>query len=260
MHRLRRRMACRPNERVLEDSSDDSDSSDDIFVPLDESDSSVCSSNADSSSSSSSSSTEDENELNAWRARSNICSDSSTSSDETIVNDDIDSEDDDDDSDESEAPRSIKATRRALYHNNRFQSGLLPLMPPPSPPSERSTVETEDEGPLSPWNDKCKAKQKIITAMKNKESPIHNMLDDMEKLRQNYAPRYKLSKFKGYMKTIMKNYNEKKGPFKDEVEPWATRKKVKSKGYALLFTLLMNKETTGIDEVRYDVITNQPKK
>ena len=244
--------------------SSSQDSSDDDFEP--DSSSSTSSSSISSSRESESESESEEDgigndnqpttQTSCWvqhRAALYMQHKADCSSDESSANDgEVDSEDDDND-EAHLVPRSVSLTQNALRRHVQFKSSLQVF--PPSPLSNKTDVggdqaKTDEAGPLSPWNDKCKSKQKIITALKDKESPIHKILDKINDIHRLYAPRYQLNRFKGYMKTIMKNYNQKKGPFKSEMEPWATRKKIKSQGYALLFTLLMNKETTGIDEVR----------
>ena len=122
------------------------------------------------------------------------------SSDESSTSDDeVDSEDDHNDMYDVVAPRRARFTRNALRRNVRFKNSVVEL-----PPSPRQTdvvegdqeAETDDAGPLSPWNDKCKSKQKIITALKDKESPIHQILDNINEIHRLYAPRYQLRRFK----------------------------------------------------------------
>ncbi len=107
----------------------------------------------------------------------------------------------------------------------------------------------EDEGPLEKWGDKCKAKQRIITELKDKQSDIHLFIPDdptdfkhinYKEIHQCYASRYELSRFKGYMTTILNNYKSGARQFKDDdIEPWTSRSK-RSKGWHLLYGLLMN--------------------
>lgn len=195
----------------------------------------------------------------AWKARwqsdSDSCSSSSSSSSEDSS--DLESEDEDYD-DEDVMHRSVNTTRRLLHQNIQFTVGGRLMSTPPSSPettprNNNTTAEQidhdDDDTPLPKWNDANEHKQIIIEDLKDSESHIHTIIDDMKEVHKKYGSRYQFSKFKGYMKTIMKNYDQKKGPFKDAIEPFYNRKKVKSQGYALLFTLLMNRETTGVDKM-----------
>jgi len=53
----------------------------------------------------------------------------------------------------------------------------------------------------------------------------------MKAIHMQYDSRYQFSKFKGYMKTIMKNNDKKKG-IQDAIEPFYNRKRIKSPAYA----------------------------
>lgn len=204
-----------------------------------------------------------------WRARlqsdSDSCSSSSSSSSEDSSSSE-ESEDEDYD-DENVMHRTVSATRRLLHQNIRFTAGSRLMSTPPSSPettprnnnttAERIDHDDDDDDaslPLPKWDDANKYKQKIIEDLKDSESHIHTIIEDMKAIHMKYGSRYQFSKFKGYMKTIMKNYDKKKGPFKDAIEPFYNRKKIKSPAYALLFTLLINKETTGVDKVSSSVL------
>ena len=56
-----------------------------------------------------------------------------------------------------------------------------------------------------------------------------------------YASRYDLKKFKGYMQTILKNYKNGTQQFKEKiaVEAWSSSQNKKSKGWHLLYALLI---------------------
>ena len=81
-----------------------------------------------------------------------------------------------------------------------------------------SSNGAEQNRPLSPWK-KSRSRNRIIEDLKDVQSSIHrNVVDwekeeNIDKLWKEYAPQYQRSRFKQYMKTIMKNYAERKGPF-----------------------------------------------
>ena len=76
--------------------------------------------------------------------------------------------------------------------------------------------------------------------------PLEFKLVDFAEIHRRYARRYELKKFKGYMKTILKNYKNQTQQFekKDERVPWTSRDKGKSKGWQLLYDLLMDKRSS----------------
>ena len=117
------------------------------------------------------------------------------------------------------------------------------------------TVETDqsngnnNNGPPSPWRN-SKAKQHIITELKDDVSDIHLLIGDYDdnnfknvnfvKIHQKYADTYKLSQFRENMKRLLRNFRSETGPFKPEtivVEPWYTSVNNVSRGYALLYSL-----------------------
>jgi hypothetical protein len=57
--------------------------------------------------------------------------------------------------------------------------------------------------------------------------PVESKLVNFEEIHRRYAKRYDLGKFKGYMKTILKNYKDGTQEFvkKDDIEPWTSRSK-----------------------------------
>ena len=113
--------------------------------------------------------------------------------------------------------------------------------PDSAPPSlhNADTPASNSNRPLSPWKKSC-TKQRIIEDLKNDSSSIHKLVQDdweenLDVLWQRYAHRYQRNKFKGYMKTIMNNYNAKKGPFNSKshdpcsLVPWeesSSRKRI----------------------------------
>ena len=82
----------------------------------------------------------------------------------------------------------------------------------------KETPDSDDpQWTLPPWTKSCSRKC-IIDDLKNDQSSIHALASvweaNIDELWKQYAPQYQRGKFKGYMTTIMHNYNAKKGPFK----------------------------------------------
>lgn len=76
--------------------------------------------------------------------------------------------------------------------------------------------------------------------------PVEFKLVNFDEIHRRYAKRYELNKFKGYMKTILKNYKSGTQQFqkKVEVEPWSRRNK-KSQGWHLLYDLMIDEKSNG---------------
>ena len=74
--------------------------------------------------------------------------------------------------------------------------------------------------------------------------PVEIKLVNFEAIHAKYAKRYDLKKFKGYMKTILKNYKDETQQFekKNDVEPWSQRNK-KSRGWHLLYDLMIDEKS-----------------
>lgn len=126
------------------------------------------------------------------------------------------------------------------------------------PPSNDLPSNDTDNLPPTPWRS-SKAKQRIIVALKDKESDIyfsvgHYTLTNFDKvnfkrINKTYAGgKYKASLFKTNVKLLLKHSLEKTGPFKVEeapaVEPWYTSVSTVSKAYSLLFLLYMDPSKT----------------
>lgn len=117
-----------------------------------------------------------------------------------------------------------------------------------------SSLRSNEDRPLSPWGDKCRSKQKIVEELKREASDIHFFIPDdptdfnnvaFQEIHKRYAPRYQLSRFKGYMKSILKNFKDGTRQFKDDsngIEPWTSRSK-RSEGWHLLYGLLVDNES-----------------
>lgn len=74
--------------------------------------------------------------------------------------------------------------------------------------------------------------------------PVESKLVNFEEIHRRYAKRYDFGKFKGYMKTILKNYKDGTQEFvkKDDIEPWTSRSK-KSRGWHLLYDLMIDRKS-----------------
>ena len=110
-------------------------------------------------------------------------------------------------------------------------------------------VDSSDPTPLTSW-DKSSNRKRIVKDLRDYRSSIHGLVkdwekdDNLKKLWQEYAPEYQLSKFKGYMKTLMQNFNAKKGEFKSR---WYAKTNGRnSDEYELLCTLFMNGDIAGV--------------
>ena len=109
------------------------------------------------------------------------------------------------------------------------------------PPPVLVQEDEERGGALSPWGNKCKAKQNIWRELDNKESSIHLMT--VEQIHQRWAQKYPLTRFKNTfeaMKTQKRVYYQDDG-----IEPWKTSTTT-SRAYDLLFKLFMDREKTKV--------------
>eukprot|EP00984_Skeletonema_dohrnii_P035774 scaffold35949_cov272-Skeletonema_dohrnii-CCMP3373.AAC.1 len=111
-------------------------------------------------------------------------------------------------------------------------------------------------------------KQNIITCLKDPLSDVHLMTK--EQIWRKYASNYDQKKTKNNLEYLLKQYQNKQGPFSsssqgnsytntradgnregeanEEVEPWTTRKK-KSRGWDLLYKLRLYPEKSGISDM-----------
>ena len=118
-----------------------------------------------------------------------------------------------------------------------------------TPTQNIQNCNNNNNGTPSPWRN-SKAKQHIITELKDDVSDIHLLIGDYDdnnfknvnfvKIHQKYADTYKLSQFRENMKRLLRNFRSETGPFKPEtivVEPWYTSVNNVSRGYALLYSL-----------------------
>jgi hypothetical protein len=110
-------------------------------------------------------------------------------------------------------------------------------------------VDSSDPTPLTSW-DKSSSRKRIVKDLLDYRSSIHGLVkdwekkDNLKKLWQEYASEYQLSKFKEYMKTLMKNFNAKKGEFKSR---WYVKTNGRnSDEYELLYTLFMNGDVADV--------------
>jgi hypothetical protein len=111
--------------------------------------------------------------------------------------------------------------------------------PPPQVLVPRDASECGET--LSPWGNKCKAKQNIWRELDDKESSIHLMT--VEQIHQKWASKYPLTRFKvnfEAMKTQKRVYYQD-----DDVEPWKTQSTT-SKSHDLLFKLFMDRDKTKV--------------
>ena len=119
----------------------------------------------------------------------------------------------------------------------------------------------------SPWR-KSKAKQRIIDELKKTDSIIHSI--ELEEVHARFAHQYPMRNFKQNYKRIIGHFTAKTGPFEEnqqenqqnqdeegqvenEVETWWTNRKI-SKGYSLLYSLLMEPNGTGIESMSVEII------
>jgi hypothetical protein len=123
---------------------------------------------------------------------------------------------------------------------------------------DKGTSNDDDSTrPLTPWGDKCRAKQNIISELNNPSSDIHLFLGtpstdfkqtNIKKLHEKYAMRYKLSNFRNNIKLVLTHFEKKSGPFAkkdDVVEPWTSRSK-RSTGWHLLYGLRMDPSSNDV--------------
>ena len=94
---------------------------------------------------------------------------------------------------------------------------------------------------MSPWGNKCKAKQNIWRELDDKESSIHLMT--LEQIHQKWAQKYPSKRFKVNFEAMK---TQKRVYFQDDgVEPWKTLTTT-SKAYDLLFKLFMDRKKTKV--------------
>ncbi len=106
------------------------------------------------------------------------------------------------------------------------------------------------DAPLSPWNNKCKAKLQIWKELDDPLSAIHFM--DVQQIHKKWAHRYPLRRFKvnfNNMKNQKRPGEKKQNQIsqKPKTEPWMDGKKM-SKACALLFKLFMDR-TSGVQNM-----------
>ena len=154
--------------------------------------------------------------------------------------DDVDDGDDEDDNNDNEEEEEEEEAGGDLNDCTRGGDKI-----------NTTTVTFEDDNrPLSPWGDKCRAKQKIISDLKNDASDIHLFVPDpptdfktvnFDTIHKKYASRYKKSNFKNNFKRILTNFANMTGPFKadNETVPWKSRER-RSPGWHLLYGLRMD--------------------
>ena len=104
-------------------------------------------------------------------------------------------------------------------------------------------------GPPSPWGT-GETKKRIVDALKNELSDIHLYTGDITtnscakvnyaRIRQMYAPKHEMKKFRPNFKRLIESKIAMKGPFEmkakasKEIEPWYTSSKNTSLAYTLL--------------------------
>jgi hypothetical protein len=168
-----------------------------------------------------------------------------------------DDESDDDESDASSSDGEEDDEQSCTYVGVAPQS---PVSVPDSPCDNQGDESQEDsDGEPSPWKG-SKAKKRIITELKNDNSTIHSM--EVKEVHRTFASRYVLRLFKATYKRLLEHLKAKTGPFEEakqqeqqdveEEEPtvvkWYTQGKI-SPGYSLLYSLLMESEGTGIENM-----------
>ena len=105
--------------------------------------------------------------------------------------------------------------------------------------------------PPSPWGNKCKAKINIICELKNESSDIHLLPTEgrAKRIYEKYASQYDEKKCINNLKRLLKQYEQREGPFSEKnankhmqnkVEQWYTSAKKVSVGYKLLHELHMD--------------------
>jgi len=127
------------------------------------------------------------------------------------------------------------------------------------PSQNDGVIPPTTDKPLSPWNNKCSAKKRIIQELKNETSSIH--LLGVTGIYEEYAHQYDRKKSMTNLNYLMNQFNKKEGPFSekndkkgeaskgdDYIEPWYERSKP-SKAYTMLYQLYMDKTT----EYTYDM-------
>ena len=103
---------------------------------------------------------------------------------------------------------------------------------------------SEIENTVSPWGNKCKAKQAIWRELDDKDSSIHLMTK--EQIHQKWASMYPWKRFKNNfeaMKTQKRVYYND-----DDFQPWKTRSST-SDAHDLLVQLFMDREKTKASEL-----------
>ena len=174
------------------------------------------SSSSSSSSSSDNESDEDEFQPGTWRVRplKNEEGIEDLSSSSSSNNGDPDSDSDDDsDNNKEENHQSGVLISRLIQSHSRFVCNDEKEKAP-----QEQTSSHDLNRPLSPWKISS-SKARIIEDLKNDQSSIHALASgwetNLDELWKKYAPQYPRSKFKGYMKTMMRNFSAKKGVFRD---------------------------------------------
>ena len=245
MHRFRRLQHHRRQQHSSQSDHDGSESDECIHLS-----SSSSASNGHGSASSDSESDNGDSLPGAWKARS-LKNDDDSDNDSTSSSNEDSESDSDEDGVNTKSYQSGAAIRRSIRMHNQFKynnDGKETFEEPLS-----SSHDTNR--PLSPWKNSS-SKARIIDDLKNNNSSIHTLVGldweaNLDELWKQYAPRYERTKFRGYMKTIMKNYSEKKGPFKGDcnaqvptnvscsLSPWE-----ESKGRKRLISELKNYRST----------------
>ena len=126
---------------------------------------------------------------------------------------------------------------------------------------------SSSDDPPSPWL-KSKAKQRIIDELKKTDSIIHSI--ELKEVHARFAHQYPMRNFKKNYSRIIGHFTAKTGPFEEnqqenqqnqdeegqvenEVETWWTKGKI-SKGYSLLYSLLIEPNGTGIESMSVETI------
>lgn len=127
--------------------------------------------------------------------------------------------------------------------------GLSTSITPAVPHIE--TDASDKDAPLSPWNNKCRAKRQIWKELDDPLSAIHFLR--VEQIHRKWAPRYPWHRFKSNFENMKtqtrpgeKNKNNSKSQ-EHKVEPWKTGNKM-SKACAFLFKLFMDR-TNGVQNM-----------
>jgi len=160
---------------------------------------------------------------NQWRRRSTLedHSDEESSSDTGEISFSLDNDGEEEEGDDI---ISIQAQRQ---------------LSPVAAAAQDNTSEIENT--VSPWGNKCKAKQAIWRELDDKDSSIHLMTK--EQIHQKWASMYPWKRFKNNfeaMKTQKRVYYND-----DDFQPWKTRSST-SDAHDLLVQLFMDREKTKV--------------